>query len=352
MKSNEKGLRFFLTVSIIAVLSSSALSEMVYVDGRSGSDKNPGTKEKPIRTLGRAAEIVDNGTEPGPTAIRIAPGIYSLTESVEFGGARPYTETERLVIEADILPDDPQWKLAMMPVILSIEDPRKQGDLGKLTATEGLKIRVSHVTIRGLKFLGNPLSRNWHNCVSRTGDDLDDLLITQCMFVGDRDAVDIYCAVLATGDRFVVDHCIFRNCHACAVFWDGPQGVTGKRCSMRYCIVDGGYIAGVWTCQTAEDFEFHHNIVTRSEYFWMRKRINNPRKYRVHDCIVADNKNYSGYGLESGPIGLTGPEVTYEEKNLAKQGTVALEKDRRARDYLHVVPGTTGSSLGAGLITR
>jgi hypothetical protein len=202
MKSNEEGLKLFLTVSIIAILSSNALAEMVYVDGRSGSDKNPGTRERPIRTVGRAAEMVNNSTEPGPTTIKIAPGIYNLTESVEFGGKRPYTETERLVIEADILPDEPQWRPALMPIILSIEDPRKQGDHGKLTATEGLKIRVSHVTTRGLKFLGNPLSRNWHNCVSRIGDDLDDLIVTQCIFVGDRDAVDIYCAVLATGDRF------------------------------------------------------------------------------------------------------------------------------------------------------
>ncbi|MGD8499753.1 MAG: hypothetical protein PVJ86_03855 [Phycisphaerales bacterium] len=352
MRSRKEGLKFFLTVSIVAVLSSSVLAETVYVDGRSGSDKNPGTKERPIRTVGRAAEMVNNSPESGPTAVKMAPGIYNLTESVEFGGRRPYTETERLVIEADILPDEPQWRPALMPVILSIEDPRTQGDLGKLTATEGLKIRVSHVTIRGLKFLGNPLSRNWHNCVSRIGDDLDDLIVTQCIFVGDRDVIDIYCAVLATGDGFMVDHCIFRNCHACVVFWDGPQGTAGENCSMRYCIVDGAYIAGVWTCQTAEDFEFHHNIVTSSEYFWMRKRIGNPRKYRLHDCIIADNKNYSGYGVESGPTSRTGPEVTYEEKNLVKQGTIVLEKDERARNYLHVVEGAFGSDLGAGLFTK
>jgi hypothetical protein len=121
---------------------------------------------------------------------------------------------------------------------------------------------------------------------------------------------------------------------------------------MRYCIVDGAYIAGVWTCQTAEDFEFHHNIVTRSEYFWMRKRTDNPRKYRLHDCIIANNKNYSGYGVESGPTGRAGPEVAYEEKNLVKQGTIVLEKDERARNYLHVVEGAFGSDLGAGLFTE
>ncbi|HUT45715.1 MAG TPA: right-handed parallel beta-helix repeat-containing protein [Sedimentisphaerales bacterium] len=349
MKNREEELRFFLTVLAVAVLATGALAETVYVDARSGSDGNPGTKDKPVRTVGRVAEIVNSSTGQGPTTIKIAPGIYNLTESVEFGGTGQYTEKERLVIEAIELPDDPQWKPALMPVILSTEDPRKQGSLDGLTATSGIKIAVSHVTIRGLKFLGNPLLRNWHNCISRIGDNLDDLLVTQCMFIGDRDVIDIYCAALATGDRFVVDHCIFRNCHACTVFWDGPRGIAGKGCSMRYCIVDGAYISGVWTCQTAEDFEFHHNIITRSEYFWIRKRIDNPRKYQVHDCIITGNESYSGYGVESGPTGRTGDEVTYEERNIIKQGTVVLGKDKKARNYLHPAAGSPGSDLGAGL---
>ena len=66
-----------------------------------------------------------------------------------------------------------------MPVILSTEDPRGQGSIEGLTETYEIKIGVSHVTIRGLKFLGNPLLRNWHNCISRIGDNLGDLLVTQ-----------------------------------------------------------------------------------------------------------------------------------------------------------------------------
>jgi hypothetical protein len=352
MKNHEDGLRFFLSALTIAIFATCLRAETIYVDGRGGSDKNPGTKEKPVKTVARAAEMVNSSTEPGPTTIKIAPGIYSLSDSVEFKSTRSYTEKERLVVEAAVLPDDPQWEPALMPVILSIEEPRRQESPVELTATYGLKIGISHVTIRGLKFMGNPLSRNWHCCLSRIGDDLDDLLVTQCMFAGDRNATDIYCAALATGDRFVVDHCIFLNCHACTVFWDGPQGIAGKGCSMRYCIVDGAYISGVWTCRTAKDFEFHHNIVTRSEYFWMRKKIDNPRKYRLYDCVVTDNKNYSGYGVESGPTGLTGDEVTYDERNIIKQGTVTLNRDKRARNYLHPAAGSPGSDLGAGLFRK
>jgi hypothetical protein len=352
MKSYRKKFCICFAVLVFTMTARSVVAQTIYVDARTGDDKNPGTNNSPVKTMGRAAELVNSGIEPSPTTVKVAPGIYSLSESVEFNSKRSYTETERLVIEATVLPDEPQWAPALMPIILSVEDPRRQENLGELTETYGLKIGISHVTIRGLKFMGNPSPRNWHCCISRIGDNLDDLLVTQCMFAGDQNVMDIYCAALATGDRFVVDHCVFFNCHACTVFWDGPRGVAGKGCSMRYCIVDGAYIAGVWTCQTAEDFEFHHNVVTRSEYFWMRKGTDGSRKYRVLDCIVTDNKNYSGYGVESGPTGLAGDEVTYDERNVVKQGTVFLETDRKAGNYLHPAAGSLGSDLGAGLFRK
>jgi hypothetical protein len=348
MKNDRNTWQFCLVCLIFIVLTSNAVAETLYVDGISGNDKNPGTKDKPLKMIGQAAVIVNSKTEPGPTTIKIAPGIYNIDKCVIFENSRPYTEKERLIIEAAILPDDPNWKPALMPVVLSTEDPRQPGKVDALTETYSIKIKVSHVTIRGLKFMGNPLSHNWHCCVERVGESLDDLFVTQCMFVGDKDTFDIYCAMLATGDRFIVDHCIFYNCHACVVFWDGLKGIPGKGCSMRYCIADGAYISGVWTCQTAEDFEYHHNIVTRSEYFWVRKP-GDKQKYRLHDCIVTDNRHYSGYGVASGPTGQTGPEVTYEEENVIKEGEVTLVKDKRTRNYLHVTENTFGSKLGAGL---
>ena len=224
-----------------------------------------------------------------------------------------------------------------MPIILSTEDPRRPEKLNERTETYSLKIKISHATIRGLKFLGNPLLNNWHCCIERVGEKLNDLLVTQCMFSGDKDALNIYCPVIANGDGLVVEHCIFHKCHASAVFWDGPEDIGGERCAMRYCIVDGAYISGVWTCQTKDDFEFHNNIVTHSEYFWMRKS-GDPIKYRLRDCVVTANKYYSGYGVESGPTGQTGQEVTYEEKSIVKKGEVILEKDKATRNYMHVIP--------------
>jgi hypothetical protein len=342
---------WFIVVTLCGVMISVAAAETLYVDGRQGNDVNPGTLEGPLKTLGRAAELVNANTESGPTTVKVAPGIYEIAESVVFENARPYTEENRLIIEATALPDDPKWTPDMMPIVISTEDPRKQAEPNKLTMTYGLKIKISHVTIRGLKFLGNPLPNNWYGPLECLGNNLKDVLVTQCLFAGDPDTLDIYCAVISDGSQFVVDHCIFHGCHACAVFWDGNRGIVGKQNAMRYCIVEGALIAGVWTCSTDEDFEFHHNIIARSEYFWMRKR-GAPKQYRVLDCVITDNKHYSGYGVETGPTGPTGPEITYSEKNVVKQGNVVLEKKKTARNYLHTVPGTLGRELGAGLFKK
>ena len=333
---------------LLVIFTSNVFAETIYVDSKNGSDINPGTKKEPLQTIEKAAYKVNNKTESGPTTIKVLPGVYNFTKAVVFKNNRPYTEKDRLTIEASILPDDPNWKSSLMPVILSSENP---GISERMTETYSLKIKRNYVSIRGLKLLGNPLSNNMHACIERTGKELDDLLITQCMFVGDNDSLNIYCAAIATGDRFVVDHCIFRNCHGSTVYWDGLEGIGGKGCAMRYCIVDGGLISGVWTCQTAEDFEFHNNIVTRSEYFWIRKK-GDLIKYKVNDCIITNNKHNSGYGVETGATGLTGQEVSYYEKDVVRAGEVVIEKDKNVKNYLHVVPGSLGSDIGAGLFKK
>ena len=343
--------RITLLLLIIAILAPMVVAETLYVNGGRGNDKNPGTKEQPLCTLDKAAMLINDDSNAGPTIIKILPGIYNLTQTIVFNNSRPYTEKDRLTIEASVLPDDPGWKPQFMPMIFSTENIRDPEKPDLITGTYGIRIKVSHVTIRGLKFLGSPVPNNMYAPIERIDRGLEDLLVTQCMFVGDRDSFNIYCPAIATGHKFVVDHCIFHNCHASAVFWDGPEGISGTNNAMRYCIVYGGFISGVWTCQTSDDFEFHHNIVTNTEYFWMRKKIESPIRYKLNDSII-NVKKFSGYGIETGPIGETGAEVTYDRTNVVESTRLSLVEDKNKRDYLHVVPGTFGSDLGAGLFTR
>lgn len=172
----------------------------------------------------KAAELVNGKLENGPAVIKILPGIYEIDKTIVFANSRVFTEKKRLVIEAAILPDDTGWRPGLMPVIFSSENLYDPERPGRITGTYGLRIKVSHVTIRGLKFLGSPAPNNMYAPVERIGSDLEDLLVTQCMFVGDNDSFNIYCPVIATGDKLVVDHCIFHGCHASAVFWGRQIG--------------------------------------------------------------------------------------------------------------------------------
>jgi hypothetical protein len=340
--------RFIFVVLFVAVLTPCVIAEVLFVDSTNGNDTNPGTKVKPLSTLGKAAILVNNNPNSGPTIIKILPGIYNLTQAVMLKNSRPYAKKERLIIEASVLPDEPGWKPQLMPIILSTENPRNPERPDVMTGTYGMQIKVSHVTIRGLKFLGSPVPNNMYAPIERIDKGLEDLLVTQCMFVGDKDSFDIYCPVIATGHKFVVEHCIFHNCHGSAVFWDGPEGISGQNNAMRYCIVNGAYISGVWTCQTSDDFEFHHNIIANSEYFWMRKRGDRQR-YKIKKCFVIGNKYWSGYGIESGATGQTGNEVSYEQFEVVTNGNLIFETNKRSRRYMHIVEGSAGYDLGAGL---
>ncbi len=329
---------------LVILLSSIGWTEVLHVDGRTGRDDHPGTDARPLKTIAEATRRVNASTDPGSATIRLAPGCYDLNRHVTFGGDRVFTEQARLTIRASILPDEPTWRPELMPVVLSSETPERAGGLSE---TYCLKVKTSHVTVQGLKFLGNSTTNNMHCCIERIGADLDDLLVTQCLFQGDPDGLNIYCATLATGHRFVVDHCVFSKCHACTVYWDGLDGKSGNRCAMRYCILKDALQAAVWTCQTSEDFEFHHNVIGDNEYVWMRKPDDRQR-YRLRDCAIVGNAHFSGYGRASGPIGQTGSEVTFDRVNVTTTGRLVFASE----DCTHVTEDSVGYSFGAGLLTK
>jgi hypothetical protein len=345
--------RLIFLVVVFALFGSIANAELLYVDDTNGNDAYTGTEDKPLRSIARAAAIVNNSKEPGPTTIRIKPGAYCIAETVVFENSRGYSENQRLIIEATVLPDEKNWTPAVMPVMLSIVK-------GEGSSTEkhaiAIRVEVNHATVRGIKFLGNPRPRTWGYSIFRMNKGLDDLVVTQCLFVGDEQALPYNCPICANGQGLVVEHCIFYKCDIPAIFWDAEGGVSRGN-AMRYCIVDGADIAAVWTCQTDSDFDFHHNIITRGQYFWMRAP-NNKKKYIVRDCIVTDNKYDSGFGTAAAIDGQAGPEVTFDERNVIRTGKIQLQKALvtpealsvvRPRGYLHIVPETPGSELGAGL---
>src|ERR1700748_3874214 len=94
-------------------------AEQLYVDPLKGKDSNPGTKADPLKTLVEAAKRVDASASKGTAEIILMEGVHVLTETALFKNNR-FTNTGRLTIRAEIMPDDTAWRPGRMPVIMTI----------------------------------------------------------------------------------------------------------------------------------------------------------------------------------------------------------------------------------------
>ena len=325
--------------------------ECIYVNSRIGNDADSGTVSMPLQTIQEAAIRLGRMKGHGAFTIKIESGVYAIKEPIVLATDREFTDVERLVIEATMLPEDDHWKPNRMPTIFSVEDPRVSGNFNKPTETYCLKINVNHVTVRGLKFLGNPVIRNYHCAIERIGKNRDDLNVTQCLFIGNYDGLAIYCPVIGTGNRLVVENCVFYKSNSGVVFWDGKEAVGGKGHAVRNCIIADCNVSSVWTCQTGEDLVFENNIVSGCKYAWMRKP-SDPQKYSMRNCIVTNVKFFSGSGEAFGPFQATPEDIVFFKERVVEEGKVILERRKDVRNYLHVVPGTLGSDMGAGLFRK
>ncbi|WP_295201264.1 hypothetical protein [uncultured Chryseobacterium sp.] len=330
-------------------------AEQLYVNPRTGNDVNSGMKTQPLKTLSEAARRVNLNTAKEGTTIILSEGTYLLTSTVLFTNDK-YSVTNRLVIRAEVMPDDAGWTPQNMPVIITAVPP-EPGVGGE--EAKGIQPEVSHVTVEGLRFTGSPdytyidhnnLRRSYP--IWRNGKSLDDLLVTQCLFAGNIDVLPLHVGVIANGYGLVIDHCVFFNCKIPVVFWKN-EGKTGSRSAMKHSLVYGGYFCGVWTTQgtNGDDFDFHHNIIANTSTVWIREK-GSTRRYTVSDCIFTNYNKLAGYG--SGPLSDSDTTSTdfLNMKNVETTGTVTIEKDQSKRNYLQLAEGSAGSGLNAGLFKK
>ena len=254
----------------------------------------------------------------------------------------------RLTIRAELLPGDANWNPQRMPIITTIIPATPTPGDGE--ETRGLEIEASHVTVEGLRFTGSPdyyymdskQSRRYYP-IWRDGKNLDDLIVTQCLFAGNVDVSPIRVGVIANGHGLVLDHCVFYNCQNPVVFWNAQEG-TSHHNAMRYCLVYEANYSGVWTTeQTGDDFEFHHNIITNSRTAWIRDN-NSTHHYLIHDCIFTNNMKTTGNG---GDNSIDNDFIKME--NVQLTGIIEIEKDQGRNNYLQLKEGSLGSNLQAGL---
>ena len=335
---------------LIAISSLIAPAEELYINGKTGNDKNTGSQSQPLKTLRDAANRVNANTSKEVTTIVLSEGVHVLTDTVVFKNDK-FSVQNRLTIRAEVLPDDPNWNPQRMPMITPVIAATPTPGDGE--EARGLEIETSHVTIEGLRFTGSPSyyyidgkqSRRYYP-IWRDGKNLDDLLVTQCLFAGNVDVLPVRVAVIANGHGLVLDHCVFYNCQNPVVFWEAQDG-TSHRNAMRYCLVYEANYSGLWTTtQTGDDFEFHHNVIANSRTAWIRDN-DSAHHYQIHDCILTGNAKTAGNG---GDDAINSDFLNMQ--NVQLSGLIEIEKDQSKNNYLQLKEGSLGSKLHAGLFKK
>jgi hypothetical protein len=188
--------------------------------------------------------------------------------------------------------------------------------------------------------------------IVREGRTLDDLRITQCLFVGDKVSIPNHLAILASGQEIVVDHCAFYHCKDAIVFWHSDR--PAEHCEVHHNLFIGNYGAAVWSWSAAEDLKFYNNVIDNTNVFWI---LNSDEKasFSLSNSLIAGYNELVNKG--GGPAGFgeradPGKLKFGKDVIINKEGTLQIEEDPTNRNYLQLVPGTFGANLGAGLFTK
>ena len=349
--------RFGKTLSAAEATLSDTAS--IYLHPSKGADDNPGTRERPLRTLAAAARRVNESSASEATTVVLAEGVYAVNEPALFKPSnRSYTKVDRLTVRAEVLPDEPSWSPGSMPVLIHTM-ALSPGWMGRPDpfggVNYGMQFETSHVTVQGLKILGTPhLEQPTPRAIrrvypiAREGGDLDDLEIRQCVFLGNREVAENHCGILARGHGVVIDHCVFNGCKITAVYWTGQA----HGCAMRNTLAVGNYVTGAWLCGIGEDFDFRDNVMSGNLSAVL---FQGPvRKYHMAGSLFAGNQNLYGSGMGP-PVNFKPLEPSVLElpaSSKISDKAVEIELDQSKRDYLHVVAGKPGSEIAAGLFTK
>ncbi len=342
----------------------------IYLNSYSGDDSNTGSKEKPLKTLSAASRIVNEDASNEPITIFMSEGIYTINETSTFKPAkRTLTKTARLIIRAEILPDDENWNTSSMPTLIHTMKLSDwwQGQKDPFGGTAyGMMIETSHVTIQGLKILGMPVVEHPKEgyiqrvyAIARLSPEFDDLEITQCFFAGDEVTNPNHLPIIANGNGIVLDHCLFYHVKQGIVYWS--RNSTGH--AMRNCLIIGNYGCGIWTSGIANDFDFSNNVIANGNYIWISQLTRDrgqqvigdatksePIHYKVFNSLFAGNLKFVGTG--------GGPALNFKDVDPAmlelintkmSDKPIELEMDQSKRNWLHPVDGSEAEKIGAGL---
>ncbi|MGL4631292.1 MAG: hypothetical protein ACRCVT_08810 [Leadbetterella sp.] len=337
---------------VVLLIISKAYSQKLFVSTATGKDSNTGSHEQPLKSINEAIKRINKDVTATSSEIIVSEGVYIIDETILIKNIKTFSMDNRFKIRAEILPDDENWHPQRMPTLVTAV-PLNKDDAGE--TGNGIQVEISHVVIQGFRFTGSlDYYNKTENQIRRTypiwrgGKNLDDLYVTQCVFVGNEQVMPLQVGIIANGHGLVVENCVFYQIKNPVVFWRA-EGGTSNRNAMRNCLVYGAENSGVWTVETnGDDFDFRNNVIANSNTVWVREK-GSSRKYKAINSIFAYNENMAAYGG-----GATGNPVLTDSnflilENMKQSGKITLQMNKGERDFLHILKGTLGSNLKAGL---
>jgi hypothetical protein len=324
------------------------MNDTIYINPNIGNDYNKGSIKEPLKTLNAGIALINKYNGNKSLTLKLEPGLYALDTNLTIEYNKHFTKENRLTIEASIMPDDTKWSPETMPTIISASLPQ---ELDGARYTYIFNIKSNHVTIRGIKFLGNPSLTTKHFCIYRSVDTSTDLKVSQCMFLGDQDALPVQVGVLTKGHNTEIEHCIFSNCRWSSIFLNAEMGkVPIKNSSIHHCIMNNCYMGVIILNSVDSDFQFCRNIVNNCNYFWVQLYFNKTI-YTINNCIITNVDVYKGEWTEDNTK--TIGNYTLNEKDVIKEGTIQLVKWKTPltvdHDFLNVSKESLGYDLNAGI---
>lgn len=168
----------------------------------------------------------------------------------------------------------------------------------------GFGIKRSNVCIRGLKFVGNANPATpYYYPVERDSASLENLEVSQCYFIGEKNSSPVQGALYVQGAGIHVDHCIFYGCN----------------------------------------------------YLWFEVKAANLGSYKLNNSLISRNEHtLAGQDKNGGLIPFTGKE-TYQANGIRTSGEVLLidvKMDGLPKDYLNLLPASAGYDLHAGIFKK
>ncbi len=329
---------FIFCVSICLLMSVNA--QIFYVNSQTGKDMNTGNVDYPLRTIQKAIELANQLTGTGDITIKIMPGIYLLDDRIDINPVRILNEKSKLRIEAAILPGDSLWKPENMPIIGSSSANNSKTQFEHST---GFLVASGFVEFRGIKFCGNanPLVKYYYP-ITRENPNLKNLIVSRCMFIGDKNSAIIQGGIWAHGTDININHSVFYQCrNAILLFQNINNSIVCNN------IIYDAYESAFWMGDD-ENLKFENNIISNCNYFW----IGNPESkidFKLNNSIISDNKHFRG---NWGRKGLMESKQKFIETNINKREKIKLiERDSEVipESHLHVSPESAGYDLNAGI---